>query len=528
MLDFNMVARRHTIDARSASTELSNKASLAVLQNIERPPPHLWDEDERELLTIMYRWYQGGEVTMIPRVFNAITGLELRYRIVRSQFESHIKYFGGRAYPEYGRVMAIAFDDPNGRYDEIRSIVEDTAKQLGVELRRREVEVDFVSGLAQFAKSLTTRRAYKSLVRRAALTQKEKAIQISGLAEVPMLMPMPTTRLGGFPATSTWEPTDLEVFEDAEDTRMPLVALSKPRHRPLPTVDRIGFRVWDKNSRTKYSEDTGFVSQAFSIWRNDFPPPFSPDGQGRQALILLTNLHLSMSGGTSAFVSVSASLLQAMVKALAMENPRIAVVALDHPLLTEPNKTLHAAEVLLMLKKENQAWWARYKGHAERMVWASVPKPSILSDFPLSDLQVLSDKDTACANILALDQFQPRRKTQYVSSLLRERNITLSTETAQALAAIARAFGMHREDVSLEHLQALVASLVNSFHITKDSLLNVHTTSSIANAFSIALRSRVHGHQDVTAAFQNGVQQGTDINAYYNARRSAPRRTRTG
>jgi hypothetical protein len=81
-----------------------------------------------------------------------------------------------------------------------------------------------------------------------------------------------------------------------------------------------------------FDEETGFVSQAFSIWKGEYPPPFSPDGQGRQALMILTNLHLSMSGGASAFVSVSTSLLQALVKASTMEDPRIAVGMFHSPI----------------------------------------------------------------------------------------------------------------------------------------------------------------------------------------------------
>lgn len=42
-------------------------------------------------------------------------------------------------------------------------------------------------------------------------------------------------------------------------------------------------------------------------------------------------------------------------------------VALGHPSLTTPNKTLAAADVLRMLKSEGQAWWARYKGHAGKL-----------------------------------------------------------------------------------------------------------------------------------------------------------------
>ena len=80
--------------------------------------------------------------------------------------------------------------------------------------------------------------------------------------------------------------------------------------------------------------------------------------------MILTNLHLSLSGGASTFVSVSTSLLQALVKASTMKNPRIAIVALDHPLLNKPNKTLYAAEIMQMLKGRGLAWWARYKGIA--------------------------------------------------------------------------------------------------------------------------------------------------------------------
>jgi hypothetical protein len=118
---------------------------------------------------------------------------------------------------------------------------------------------------------------------------------------------------------------DQEYFTDVEDFTGLIPTSTEPRPSLSLTAPRLGFRVWDANSRTKFSEDAGFVSEAFSIWRNEYPPPFSPDGQGRQALIVLTNLHLSMRGGASTFVSVGTSLLQVMVKASTMENPRIAI-----------------------------------------------------------------------------------------------------------------------------------------------------------------------------------------------------------
>lgn len=39
-----------------------------------------------------------------------------------------------------------------------------------------------------------------------------------------------------------------------------------------------------------------------------------------------------------------------------MVKPKIAVIALDHPLLNKPYKTLEAAQLLKLLKREGQAW----------------------------------------------------------------------------------------------------------------------------------------------------------------------------
>lgn len=75
------------------------------------------------------------------------------------------------------------------------------------------------------------------------------------------------------------------------------------------------------------------------------------------------------SGGASTWISVADSLLQAFVKAASMEKPRLAVIDLEHPSLRAPNKTLHAAKVLRTLKREGLAHFARYKGHAEYMIW---------------------------------------------------------------------------------------------------------------------------------------------------------------
>ncbi|KAI4690776.1 uncharacterized protein J4E88_002249 [Alternaria novae-zelandiae] len=499
-LDFGMPALRHTNDTAPQVSEPGDFTSLAALRRLERDPPHHWHEDERELLTILYRWYEDTNVATIPKVFNAITGLNLRLNVIRYQFESHLILYGGRAYPEFDRVMKVLFHDPEHKYDEIHAIIEDTASESGIDLSRRTHEVSYTPGLARTAKSPKTRKHYKSLVRRALKREKEKARALRMPA--PEDLPLQALQLGGMTLA---EQDNEETWSDVDGYHTPPITPTQPTLRTPPGRNTIGFRVWDANSRTMFDDETGFVSQAFSIWRGEFPPPFSPDGQGQHALMLLTNLHLSMSGGASAFVSVSTSLLQALVKASTMFEPRIAV---------KPHKTLPAADVMRMLKAEGQAWWARYKGHAERMVWASVPAAAVLSHFPISDLTVLSRHNQACDDILNLRDIQSGRKTQYVSSLLRDRNTIINIRTARAMAVVCRAFKMHRVGVSLGHIQGLVSSLVDSFqlkHVTSDT---PRMSMMMAKAFAVSLVSQAHLDPDVETAFQEGIQQGIPFGDY--------------
>ncbi|CAN9301975.1 unnamed protein product [Alternaria alternata] len=423
-LNFGMANVRKTLDAVPKYGEPSGFDSLAALKRLERDPPHQWDEDERELLTILYRWYNDKDAKTLPRTFNAVTDQDLRLSVIRYQFDNHLVLYGPRAYPEFGRVMAVPFHDPMQKYGEIRAIIEEKAAEYGINLSRRRIEVKRKSGLAQYAKSPTTRKYWNSLVRRAA--ERERKMSCVPLAPNVQGSSAQVPPLGGVTLAADVKYEDEESWSDVEDLNISPVTFMQPSPSSSPTTNSIGFRVWDANSRTMFDEETGFVSQAFSIWKGEYPPPFSPDGQGRQALMILTNLHLSMSGGASAFVSVSTSLLQALVKASTMEDPRIAVVALDHALLQQPNKTLPAAEILRMLKAEGQAWWARYKGHAERMVWASVPAAAIISHFPLSELRQLSNQEQTCEDVLSLNEIQSGRRTQ----LIRSRTLSLRSRMA--------------------------------------------------------------------------------------------------
>jgi hypothetical protein len=85
-LDFDIITvqdtskkRQRKVQSRRQSPDIPN---LKELRHIERTRPHLWDADERTLLTVIYRWYKESDSTTIPKVFNKITGLDLRLHIV--------------------------------------------------------------------------------------------------------------------------------------------------------------------------------------------------------------------------------------------------------------------------------------------------------------------------------------------------------------------------------------------------------------------------------------------------------------
>jgi hypothetical protein len=159
------------------------------------------------------------------------------------------------------------------------------------------------------------------------------------------------------------------------------------------------------------------------------------------------------------------------------------------------------------------------------MVWASVPAAAVLFHFPISDLRVLSNHNQACEGILNLDEIQCGRKTQYVSSLLREKNNLISIGTARAMGLVCRTFGMHRDCASLLHVQGLTASLVDSLHLTAGPLNDFRKSAKVAGSFALSLRSRIHLIQDIEAAFVDGVEQGLATIAFYNRRRpAAPQR----
>jgi hypothetical protein len=149
-------------------------------------------------------------------------------------------------------------------------------------------------------------------VRKASREEKAQVVQRPLVANASILPPL----LGGVTlgTTAEFDASELlcnvEVCTNPEVQPMEHLVHVAPTSFPPNTEATLGFRVWDVCSRTIYTEEGGFTSEAFVIWRGPFPPPFTPVGEGEQAIKLLTSWHLSMSaGGASAYISVSTSLL---------------------------------------------------------------------------------------------------------------------------------------------------------------------------------------------------------------------------
>jgi hypothetical protein len=195
--------------------------------------------------------------------------------------------------------------------------------------------------------------------------------------------------------------------------------------------------------------------------------------------------------------------------------------ALDHPFLAELNKTLHAKKVLQELKTAGGAWWAKYKGNCEYMVWDTLPKAAIIQTLPLSRLVQLYDEDQDVAGLLHLQVFTKNRKTLTNATSLRDSNILLSIASAKAMAGTAKVFGLDSAKANLHHIEDFVARLVDGWSIASNATLEMHTH---AVAFASALGSNIHHQRDVARAFVAGMQRGSDALAYFSRRRRPAKR----
>lgn len=326
----------------------------------------------------MNRWY-ARNTQDFASIFNEAFGLDLSMSKIRDQYENYVLLHGKEAFPIYGKVSSTPFQDPHGSYAQIRQVIEITAKNLDIELEKLSKENLSPSGKAKTARSPKTKSCYESLVRRARQKEVEKGNADKSSASVRALIPKRS--LGGFALTVNASVDDSEHWSDIEDESPPLaendptVSNSAPAAansaftgvNTTPSLQsnppHLAFRVWDEESRAQFHPESGFTSEAHSLWNGPLLPPFSSEGEGQRATMLMLNQHLSMESKTpSYFISVSTSLLASLSKASGMTNPSIAIIDMRHPLLAEPNKMLHVEPYLRWLKSNGQAQWARYKG----------------------------------------------------------------------------------------------------------------------------------------------------------------------
>lgn len=281
----------------------ANAISLENLRSIEQAPSHNWDDDERELLCVMNRWYSGrdrtAELEVFAKLFNSITRLSIPPKRVRIQFENHLRLYGGEAYPVFARVFSVPFDDPEGRYAKIRALIEAQAVTLGLDLQQRQRDSTVRAGTAKFAKSPKTRKFYKSLVRRASQEAEWHANQVAGTENI----------VGSSHSMATIskavcipDQEDWEIVTDVEQSPAPVVD-SGEVPKPASARPHLTFRVWDATNRTKFVYGS-FVAQTFVDWPRPFPAPIALDDPSEAGKIL-TVLHLSKQGDTPVYISTA-------------------------------------------------------------------------------------------------------------------------------------------------------------------------------------------------------------------------------
>jgi hypothetical protein len=257
----------------------------------EYSPSHRWTNKEREVLCIMNRFYRRNPVSF-KCIFNKMFGQDLKMSKVRDQFENYMRLHGGNAFPVYKAVFSVPFDDPENIFDEIRSTIETTAKDLDVDLERLDEEAKSPSGRGRKAKSRRTRKIHRQLVRKASREEKAQAVQRPLVANGSIIPPL----LGGVTLGTTVEFDTSELLCNVEDCTSPEVqplghVVDVAPTIPSNTDATLGWRVWDASSRTKFTEEGGckwlrprssqrltatVTSEAFVIWRGPFPVSHEP------------------------------------------------------------------------------------------------------------------------------------------------------------------------------------------------------------------------------------------------------------
>ncbi|KAF1974429.1 hypothetical protein BU23DRAFT_638071 [Bimuria novae-zelandiae CBS 107.79] len=528
-LDFGRtVSKKKRAPKKRTPPQLSEaQQALEALRKTEYPR-HQWTESERNLVAVLYRFY-AADPSKLTEVFNEVTGLHLKTEKVKAM-EVYMRQNGPEAFPFYGAVFACPLEDLNEEYAAIRAVIEKAVDSLGIELERRSTEPALSSGRAKNARSEYTRRRFKNLIRKA--QYEHDALS----ADAPQINSARSTiRLGGFAisAPQGLDELEIDVDEDARavQTEEPnTVQTGSPSPSPSQPhqLTHLAFRVWDHNSYTLFNEETGFISQMHSIWRGPLLPPPNPEtDDGRNCHQLLANLHLNKQGDASAYVSVATSLIQVLNYAKKMTDPQIAVINLKHSKLQERHKQLMASNTLKELKGIGQAQWARYKGWAEIMIWGNVPMDAIIQYGFLSDLETAITGGPTGSLLRNSNDWLPNQTASTLTKKLKARSIPLDRDVARALGGFSNAMGLGNAGVSLQHITEFVQVCVDGWSLNCALVDDIHTRSSFAYTFAIALSSQTFHLQDIMGAFFDGVERGLHNVAFYERRRPSLRRRRS-
>jgi hypothetical protein len=113
--------------------------------------------------------------TATTLVFNHITQLHIKHSTAMSQFKE-LEGYGPKASLDWAAIFdSVPFDDPAGRFTEIRAIIIDAAADLDIDLQLRQEEALFQPGSKAKSKSPISRHKWKQRARALALQKKTEA-----------------------------------------------------------------------------------------------------------------------------------------------------------------------------------------------------------------------------------------------------------------------------------------------------------------------------------------------------------------
>ena len=197
-----------------------------------------------------------------------------------------------------------------------------------------------------------------------------------------------------------------------------------------------------------------------------------------------------------------------------MIDPQIAVIDLSHPTLQDKYKQSRASKCLKDLKKIGQAYWAKYKGLAEVMIWGEIPLAAVLCHTSLSNVAAKITQETAGNLIFNMDDWIPDQSAYRLTEKLKSRNITLDHDTARAIGIFGKEMGL--DNATGQHISEFVQVNVDGWSMQFSD--DIHTRASIATSFATALNHTMLHVQEVMQAFCTGVEHGLENLAYYGRR----------